>query len=337
MAGGMPETERRKELLPSSATVGDACGAVSSSINRRTVPGYGLNAFRAPHCQPMLEPIEVKSRSWRGTLFAGLCLVAGCSNAAQDPAAVRASCDGGHAPSCHTLALWLETGFFDVVPDRQEARALYEKACELGRGVSCFARGQMHLVDDSTSTGYVLAGALYERGCGLGDMASCDGLARMLENGLGMTADPDSALVLYQVACEAASLGCMRVQALEAEGEDEAPREVRHSTYTQAPQILNRAETLAAVEREYPPALRAAGETATVMILFFIDEQGRNLERRIDVSSGNADFDAAALRVAEVFEFRPAYTRFTPGEVWISLPVTFQTERCSNYYYHKLC
>lgn len=285
----------------------------------------------------MVERIEVMSRSWNGTLLMGLALLAGCENAAQDPVAVRASCENGHAPSCHTLALWLETGFFDVVPDRAEARSLYEKACELGRGVSCFARGQMHLVDDSSSTGYVLAGALYERGCGLGDMGSCDGLARMLESGLGMTADPDSALVLYRLACESASLGCMRVQAIEGEGEPEAPREVEHSRYTQAPQILNRSETLEAMEREYPAALRAAGETATVMVLFYIDEQGRNVERRLDVSSGNADFDAAALRVAEVFEFRPAYTRFTPGDVWISLPVTFQSERCSAYYYHKLC
>lgn len=275
--------------------------------------------------------------TWRGLVVIGAVILAGCENAAQDPAAVRAACEGDHAPSCHTLALWLETGFFGVVPDREEARSLYERACELGRGVSCFSRGQMHLVDDSTSTGYVLAGALYERGCVLGDMGSCDGLARMLESGLGMTADRDSALVLYRVACESANLGCMRVQAIEAGEEPAAQREVRHSTYTQAPQILNRSATLEAMEREYPADLRAAGEAATVMVLFFIDREGRNVERRLDVSSGNADFDAAALRVAEVFEFRPAYTRFTPGDVWISLPITFQTERCSAYYYHRLC
>lgn len=285
----------------------------------------------------MPEPIEVMLMACRRVVLIGVGLLAGCANAAQDPAAVRAACEGDHAPSCHTLALWLETGFFDVVPDRAEARALYERACELGRGVSCFARGQMHLVDDSTSAGHVLAGALYERGCGLGDMASCDGLARMLESGLGMPVNGDSALVLYRAACEAASLGCTRVRAIEDGEKPEEPREVRHSTYTQAPQILNRSATLEAMEREYPAALRAAGERATVMVLFYIDRQGRNVEQRLDVTSGNADFDAAALRVAQVFEFRPAYTRFTPGDAWVSLPITFQSERCSGYFYHKLC
>lgn len=264
-------------------------------------------------------------------------VLAGCANAGQDPAVVRAACENDHAASCQTLALWLETGFFGVVPDRAEARTLYERACELGRGVACFARGQMHLGDDTTSVGYVLAGALYERGCALEDMASCDGLARLLENGQGMPSDPDSALVLYQLSCDAANLGCMRVRAIEDDDAPVAPREVRHSTYTQAPQVLNRSETLEAMEREYPAARRAAGETATVTIFFFIDQDGRNIERRIDESSGDADFDAAALRVAEVFEFRPAYTRFTPGDVWVSLPITFQTERCSAYFYHKLC
>lgn len=285
----------------------------------------------------MLEPIEVMLMACRRMVLIGVGLLAGCADAAQDPAAVRAACEGDHAPSCHTLAFWLDTGFFEVVPDRAEARALYERGCELGHGVSCFARGQMHLVDDSTSAGLVLAGALYERGCGLGDMASCDGLARMLESGLGMPTNADSALVLYRAACEAASLGCTRVRAIEGGEQPEEPRQVTHARYTLAPQVLNRSETLAAMEREYPAVLRAAGETATVMVLFYVDQEGRNLEQRLDVTSGNADFDAAALRVAQVFEFRPAYALFAPDDVWVSLPITFQSEQCPAYFYHKLC
>jgi outer membrane biosynthesis protein TonB len=45
--------------------------------------------------------------------------------------------------------------------------------------------------------------------------------------------------------------------------------------FTVAPSILNRNDVVRAMEREYPPLLRDAGIGGTVLIYFFIDEEGR--------------------------------------------------------------
>jgi periplasmic protein TonB len=94
--------------------------------------------------------------------------------------------------------------------------------------------------------------------------------------------------------------------------------------FTVAPSIQNRSEVVRAMEREYPPLLRDAGIGGTVRVYFFIDENGRVQDRRIDQSSGHQALDDAAMSVAEIYQFSAALNRDKKVPVWVSFPITFQ-------------
>lgn len=95
--------------------------------------------------------------------------------------------------------------------------------------------------------------------------------------------------------------------------------------YTVKPDVKNRREVQAALEREYPPLLRDAGISGRVMVWLFIDENGRVANTMINQTSGHLALDDAALRVAKTIEFTPALNRDERVPVWISLPITFMT------------
>lgn len=94
--------------------------------------------------------------------------------------------------------------------------------------------------------------------------------------------------------------------------------------FTVAPSIQNRNDVVRAMEREYPPLLRDAGIGGTVRVYFFIDEEGRVGDRRIDQSSGHQALDDAAMSVAETYQFSPALNCDKKVPVWVSFPITFQ-------------
>mgnify|MGYP001825188872 CR=1 FL=1 len=94
---------------------------------------------------------------------------------------------------------------------------------------------------------------------------------------------------------------------------------------TVRPGVKNRAEVSRAMEREYPPLLRDAGIGGTVNVWFFIDEEGRVINRLVQESSGHKALDDAALKVADIIEFTPALNREKRVKVWISLPILFTT------------
>ena len=95
--------------------------------------------------------------------------------------------------------------------------------------------------------------------------------------------------------------------------------------YTVQPDIKNRAEVAAALERNYPPLLRDAGIGGTAHVWFLIDKGGLVQRVIINESSGHGALDDAALKVASTIEFTPALNRDDPVPVWISLPITFTT------------
>jgi TonB family protein len=95
--------------------------------------------------------------------------------------------------------------------------------------------------------------------------------------------------------------------------------------FTVAPEVRNRAEVQRVLQREYPSTLRDAGIGGTVIMHFFIDEEGRVQNTLVAESSGYAALDAAADRVANAFEFSPALNRDQRVPVWIQIPITFQT------------
>ena len=104
-------------------------------------------------------------------------------------------------------------------------------------------------------------------------------------------------------------------------GVPEAPT---FTPYSVAPSILNRADIVRAMEQEYPPLLRDAGIGGTVTVYFYIDENGRVQDRRIDESSGHQALDDAAMAVSDIYRFSPALNRDKAVPVWVSFPITFQ-------------
>ena len=90
------------------------------------------------------------------------------------------------------------------------------------------------------------------------------------------------------------------------------------------PEIRNLAEVQEALMREYLPLLRDTGVEGTVVVWFFISDEGQVLDRRVSQSSGRTPLDEAALTVADVFRFTPALNRDERVPVWIQLHITFQ-------------
>lgn len=95
--------------------------------------------------------------------------------------------------------------------------------------------------------------------------------------------------------------------------------------YTVAPELKNREQVREALLREYPPMLRDAGIGGTVVVWFFIDENGKVLKAQINKSSGYPMLDAAALRIANLYQFTPALNRDRRVKVWVSIPIHFTT------------
>ena len=93
---------------------------------------------------------------------------------------------------------------------------------------------------------------------------------------------------------------------------------------TVRPEILNRDEIIPTLIQNYPPDLRDAGIGGQVAVWFYISDTGNVLHTRISQSSGHDGLDAAALRVANVYEFTPALNRDQRVKVWIQIPITFQ-------------
>lgn len=115
---------------------------------------------------------------------------------------------------------------------------------------------------------------------------------------------------------------------VEAEGEATPAGELRarptFTPFTVAPSILNRDEVVAAMVREYPPLLRDAGIGGTVRVYFFINEEGRVEQVRLDQSSGHPAIDDAAMNVAGAYQFSAALNGDEKTPVWVSFPITFR-------------
>jgi len=91
------------------------------------------------------------------------------------------------------------------------------------------------------------------------------------------------------------------------------------------PELVNREAVAAAVGREYPRILRAAGQTGTVTLRFRIMEDGRADRGSVSIEqTTHPDFGDAAARVVYAMRFRPARVNHHPVSVWVTLPVTFR-------------
>lgn len=93
---------------------------------------------------------------------------------------------------------------------------------------------------------------------------------------------------------------------------------------TLRPEIRNRTGVHGALMREYPVTLRDSGIGGTVVLWLYLSDEGVVLDRRLSRSSGQAQLDEAALRVATTLRFTPAKNGTEPVAVWIEVPITFQ-------------
>ena len=73
--------------------------------------------------------------------------------------------------------------------------------------------------------------------------------------------------------------------------------------------------------------MREAGVSGTTTVWFYIDSEGEIQRLLVNRSSGNQEFDDAAIKVASIVDFTPALNREEPVAVRISLPVTFAVHR----------
>jgi TonB family protein len=103
------------------------------------------------------------------------------------------------------------------------------------------------------------------------------------------------------------------------------PRSYDLSEVERQPELDNRPIVAAALGREYPRALRDAGQTGTVTLRFRVLPDGTVDRASVTVENAtHPDFAEAARRVVYVMHFRPARIRKGPVPVWVTLPVTFQ-------------
>jgi TonB family protein len=93
---------------------------------------------------------------------------------------------------------------------------------------------------------------------------------------------------------------------------------------TQRPELLDLNGVQQALADNYPPALRDAGIGGRTLIWFLIDETGVVRKTQLKESSGRAELDSAALRLASQLRFRPAENDGVPVPVWVEIPVQFE-------------
>lgn len=93
---------------------------------------------------------------------------------------------------------------------------------------------------------------------------------------------------------------------------------------TVRPEITNLLDIQQSLMRLYPSYLRESGIGGTVLVWFFISEEGRVQDSRVHKGSGYAPLDDAALKVADVFQFSPALNRNKTVRVWIQFPIRFE-------------
>lgn len=94
---------------------------------------------------------------------------------------------------------------------------------------------------------------------------------------------------------------------------------------TVKPGLQNEREVQNALTRNYPPVLRDSGIGGSTTIWFFIDEDGRVLKTQLHESSGYDQLDQAAMKVADVMRFSSAWNRDKKVQVWVAIPITFQS------------
>lgn len=89
------------------------------------------------------------------------------------------------------------------------------------------------------------------------------------------------------------------------------------------PVLADRMTARRIVAEEYPRELQERGVGGTVRILAWINPQGGAELVQIDGSSGMAELDQAAVRVARALRFQPATRLGVAVGTWLAVPIRF--------------
>jgi TonB family protein len=90
------------------------------------------------------------------------------------------------------------------------------------------------------------------------------------------------------------------------------------------PSLRNEREISRLFTSLYPSDLRERGIGGTGRVMFFVDEEGRVLRRRITSSSGICPLDLAALLISDAMRFTPARNKGKPVKAWVEMPFIFR-------------
>jgi TonB family protein len=90
------------------------------------------------------------------------------------------------------------------------------------------------------------------------------------------------------------------------------------------PEILNQDEMRRFLNLRYARLVRTTGMQGTVILRFWIDENGKANRVEVNDSSGFKQLDDLALQLAEILRFSPAYQMGEAVRVFVELPISFQ-------------
>lgn len=108
-----------------------------------------------------------------------------------------------------------------------------------------------------------------------------------------------------------------------ASGTDDLAKAPTFTPMTVRPELKNASAVQSALVRNYPPLLRDAGIGGQPVVWFFIDEGGKVIKTQLSKSSGYSALDEAALKVADIMQFSPAFNRDKKVPVWVEIPIVF--------------
>ena len=121
------------------------------------------------------------------------------------------------------------------------------------------------------------------------------------------------------------SSGNVRTESSEGSRAEDISEEPTFTPMTVRPQLLNPDEVREALDQFYPPLLKDAGIGGTASVWFLIDPEGLVRRALIRESAGHDALDQAALKVAGMMAFTPAYNREERVPVWVALDITFES------------
>jgi TonB family protein len=91
----------------------------------------------------------------------------------------------------------------------------------------------------------------------------------------------------------------------------------------EAPRLLNTSEVVRMLMANYPPLLRDAGVGGSVVVWYYISEQGQVQRTQVGVPSGHRALDELAVSIAASMRFSPRVVEGARMATWVAVPFSF--------------